>query len=363
MLRLARIVGSVIFMASVLIPSLGHAQDEPADAPDPKIESAKKHFAACIAFLNDPEGKRWEEAYPECKQAYELSGSLNALNNLALCATNLELDGEAVGHYETLLKDEEGLRSKTNLSDEDIQQLRSDLGRLKNTVAWVRIATDQPGVALTDERTPSRGFAVRNTYKASLQGTRIGMHPGAHVITAIADGYPDQTWKIRFENGKQYSHEFIFDKSAPVTADGFTEADQKELSGETPDDTTAKDGSRPVPAYVWAMAGVTLGAAGTMTGMMVVAKGKKSDYEASQGVAPIADQQKAFDDVKQANLLADIFLGVTAASAVTTVILLVTRPEAETSEESTSAMRFGHEWTLSPSITPRGAGAWVTARF
>jgi len=355
-------------MTVVLLPSLGHAQDEPAqdepaDAPNPKIEAAKKHFAACIAFLNDPEGKRWEEAYPECKQAYELSGSLNALNNLALCATNLELDGEAVQHYETLLKDEEGLRSKTNLSDEDIEQLRSDLARLKNTVAWVRISTDQPGVTLTDERTPSRGFAVRNTYKASLQGTRIGMHPGAHVITATADGFPDQTWKIRFENGKQYSHEFIFDKNAPVTADGFTEADQKELAGDKPDEATAKDGSRPVPAYVWATAGLTLAAAGTMTGMMVVAKGKKSDYEALRGVAPVADQQKAFDDVKKANLLADVFLGVTAASAVTTIILFATRPEAETKEEPTSGMRFGHEWTLTPSITPQGAGAWMTARF
>jgi hypothetical protein len=361
MFRSAISLGTAAIMMALCMSTPSHAQDA---ADDGKLEKAKRHFAACIAFLNDPEGKRWEEAYPECKKAYELSGSLNALNNLALCAVNLELDGEAIGHYKKLLIDTDVLQTKTNLSDDDVAQLQSDLDRLDNTVAWVRINTDKPGVKLTDERTPRRGLTVRNTYDASIQGVRLGIHPGAHVFTATASGgLPEQQWKVTLENGKKYSHDFVFDKNAPVTAEGFTEADQKELTGGSTGDAGDEGVSRPVPAYVWAAAGLTVAAGGAMVGMMVGASGKKANYEKIRGVSSLAEQQAAVDDVKKANLIADVMIGVTGAAAVTTIILFATRPEAQADSSAKGGVRFGHDWMIAPAVSSHGAGAWMTAHF
>ena len=88
-------------------PVSGLAQGKP-DGPPPtadpaKIEQAKLHMAAGAALYNDPSGHKCEEAYVEFGKAYELSGSLNALKNRAVCALELEKDGEALLDYKKVL--------------------------------------------------------------------------------------------------------------------------------------------------------------------------------------------------------------------------------------------------------------------
>ena len=50
----------------VLLPTFGSV----AQASE---EEARKHFKAGVAYLQDPEGERFEEAYAEFKKAYELA--------------------------------------------------------------------------------------------------------------------------------------------------------------------------------------------------------------------------------------------------------------------------------------------------
>ena len=60
---------------------------------------ARAHFKTGVAYLEDPEGQRFEDAYAEFRKAYELSHSAKILGNLGLCAMKLERDGEAIDDY------------------------------------------------------------------------------------------------------------------------------------------------------------------------------------------------------------------------------------------------------------------------
>jgi len=319
------------------------------------------HMGAGIAFVDDPEGARYEEAYSEFKKAYELSGSLNAQQNLAHCAMKLELDGEALELYEKFLE-----AKGDTLDPAERAQIEKDVNALKAATSWVTLSADEPNVMLVDERVPRSGLSIRNTYTIGLQPTKVGIHPGMHTLTASVAGKDDVVWKVELKNGSTHQYEFMFNPNSPVTADGFTEDDftfgDKPPAEEPAPADTDSGTARPVPVYVWATAGLTVASAGAMVAFMVVAKGKNADYEDNiLGQAPDADQADAQSDVETFNLLADVFIGVTAAAAVTTVLLFVMRPEAEA--DSTAQSGFGVDWSLVPAIGPRGGGGAIMVRF
>ena len=88
------------------------------------------------------------------------------------------------------------------------------LRALKAVVAWVTISTDKVGVTITDVRYPRRGAPITNTYKASITGLKLGIHPGKHKFTASHEDHPDQTWEVTIKNGSEHSHTFAFEKDA-----------------------------------------------------------------------------------------------------------------------------------------------------
>ncbi|MGC4068579.1 MAG: hypothetical protein QM784_28800 [Polyangiaceae bacterium] len=64
---------------------------------------AREHFKAGVAYIDDPSGPKYEEAYREFKRAYAESPTYKILTNIGLCALNLERDGEAIEAYEGFL--------------------------------------------------------------------------------------------------------------------------------------------------------------------------------------------------------------------------------------------------------------------
>jgi hypothetical protein len=344
------LVSSTAFAQSGLKPK---ANPTAAD-----IEAAKKHMAAGVAFMRDPDSPRYEEAYPEFRKAYELSGSLNALHNLAISSMKLELDGEAIEYYERVLK-EKG----DELDPADKQQIESDLTRLKATVAWVTLSSDSPGVTVIDERVPRSGASIRNKYVIGLTQTKLGIHPGTHKFTATTSDGKSQTWSIEITNGASHNHEFVFDKDAPVTAEGFTENDKIGGGTTTSPDETSSGGT---PAYVWAMVGVTGAAAITWAALMGVSASKKADYDDNiLGEAPMREQQAAFDDIQTFNLVTDVMLGVTVAAAATTLILALTAPSGDEETGRADGPRLGVDYHLAPIVAPNGTavGAMVSTNF
>jgi len=336
------------------------AWSQPTTADPAKIEEAKKHMAAGAAFYNDPSGHKCEEAIREFGKAYELSGSLNALKGMAVCNLELEHDGEAIEQYTKFLQ---GKGSAIDPAEK--QQVEADLTALKAGVAFVTLNTDHAGVKITDVRTPSRGFPITNRYDLPLAGKKYGLHPGSHTLTASAEGLPDQTWKIDITNGGKYDHSFDFDKGKPVTAEGFTKKDLGGggAGGDEPDKVKP---TRPIPPAAIALGVVTVAGAGATAGLGVWALGKNSTYKDANGKQPAATLNTLRDDVKTANLITDIALGVTLASAVTTVVLIATRPTKKVQPKAASfsvGRGSAVPFSVSPSIGQAGGGAFVTGAF
>jgi hypothetical protein len=301
--------------------------------------------------MQDPDGARYEDAYPAFKRAYELSGSLNALQNLAICAMKIELDGEAIVFFERFLE-----AKGDDIEEADKAQVTRDLNTLKAVVAWITVSSDDAGVTMQDVRTPRRGATVRNKYDIGIQAKKLGVHPGSHVFTAKNGEGQEQTWTVEIANGGEYNHEFVFDPNAPVTAEGFTMDDPKpEGEGEGEDD---EEGGGIHPA-VWGGLGVTIAAAGVMAAFMGLSASQKKKYDNDiLGQEPVSVQESEASKLKTYNLVADIMIGVTAAAAVTTLVLgLVLTTDEEEAETG------GVHWTVAPSLDHRGGGAMITGSF
>ncbi len=343
---------AALVLSTVALPAL--AQEPPA-APTPvQLTEAKTHMQAGAAFYNDPSGHKCEEAYREFRQAYELSGSQNALKGMGVCALELERDGDAIEHYERFL--EKG----TNISAGDRTQIENDLKALKAAVAWVTVLSDRPNVKVIDVRTPSKGFPVTNRYAAQSGATKLGIHPGVHILTASVEGEPEQVWKVDIANGATYSHSFTFAAKhvtpAPVPVPDKP-AETKPADGAKPaDEPKALEKYRPTPTATWVFTGLTVALAVPTAILMVRAKGVNSDYKTANGTMGAADLEAMRSDVKSANLLADIFLGATAASLVTTGIIYLARP-TKTRE------KVGSTFTVAPSFAPQGGGAAAFGTF
>lgn len=365
-MRPARVVVLFLVLALASLTASSAMARIYAKAPKGKpsaddIEVAKKAMATGATYTdeNNPDGQQYFEAYPHFRKAYELSGSANALRALAICALNLELDGEAIKYFERYLAS-----GHASIPDNK-GQVEQDLTKLKGSVAWITMSSDRPIVLVTDERTPHKGSPIRNKYKVGLGQVTIGIHKGSHKFVAKSEGRDDITWTVELQAGQKLNHEFVFDKNAPVTDPTI-----KPLSKPSESEGDTADGSsRPVPAYVWATLGATV-AVGIGGGVVAgLAAADKSTYDTELNCDSAAclaktpaERQDAFDGIKTKNLVADILFGVAGAGAVTTLVLFLTRPEVKADGDKKEA-RFGKDWMVAPVISPQFSGAALVANF
>lgn len=357
---LARSVAALVSLALLTSGPAAFAQPQ---NPDPaKIEEAKKHMAAGAAFYNDPSGHKCEEAYREFKRAYELSGSANALKGMAVCALELERDGEAIAHYEAFLK-----LKGDKIDSADKQQVDKDLTALRAAVAWVVIKTDRANVRLTDVRTPTKGFPVRNQYTLQKGATKLGIHPGQHTFTASVDGAPEQTWTVEIANGGSYERTFQFDQGKPevaaaaVPAPAPTTEPKSEPAPEPPPEEPSSGKKSGFAYAALATGGLTVALAVPTVIFMVGAKDKKSEFDAANGKSSQSELETLRSDVVSANTTADIFLGVTAASLIATGVLatLYFASGGEPSPAETGRA----SWSVAPVVGQNAGGAVVVGRF
>lgn len=348
---LARFTAAITLatVCSVAAPA-AFAQGTPPAATDPaKLAEAKRHMQAGAAFYNDPSGHKCEEAIREFGKAYELSGSLNALKGQAICNLELERDGEAIEQYTTYLQ-----AKGAAIDPADKSQVETDLNTLRSSAAFVTFNTDHAGVKITDVRTPSKGFPIINRYPLPMTGRKIGIHPGQHTFTASAEGVPDQTWTVEIINGGKFDHNFEFDKGKPVVVEG----DRVERHDEPKMVKT-----RPVPTSAFVMGGVTVALAVPLAIFGVRALGKGSDYEAANGHQPKAALDTLASDVKSANLITDIFLGATVASAAVTTILILTRPTKMVPEDPKADASKTSRVHVLPTVARDGGGVIAVGAF
>lgn len=370
--------------ASFLCAATALAQAPPPVAPqvDPaKLDQAKTHMEAGAAFYNDPSGHKCEEALREFTKAYVLSGSLNALRGAGICALELERDGEAIEMLDRYVR-EKG----AGIDPADKKQLDADLAALKAAVARVSLTVDRPKVRITTVRTPSRGYPITNRYELAQGKTELGIHPGSYVVTASAAGEKDLSWTVEIPNGGTLERAFEW-TAAPAAAPGAvvtpppSGGDGGDASpSSSPDD--ASGGERPIPTTVWIFGGVTVALAIPMTIFMISASGARSDFDAANGTASTATLEDLRSDVTTMNLVSDVFLGATVASAATTAIFYFTRPTVSSASAQPrrhhpadraglalggdvlpEVLPEGVKANLVPVVGHQGGGAFVSGSF
>lgn len=338
--------------AALIMGTARGAHAQGGKAPDPAaLKEAKKHFDAGRAFYEDPSGKpKCEEALIEFTKAFELSGSLNARKGMAVCNLLLERDGDAIRDYAAYLAGK-----GASIDPAEQKQIEADLAALRAAVATVRITVDKPSVRITDVRTPAAGFPIRNTYTVTSGEISIGLHPGQHVITAGAEGFPDETWQVDIANGATLSRAFSF---KPAQAAGAPPV--------VPPPLVVPPPTRPVPTSVWVTLGLT-GALGVTWGVLAArARILNGDYESANGKAPRTELESMRSGVTTANIVADVFLGAAVAGATTTAILYFTRPiSSETRSGAAGDRRPDRASSLrfTPFAGPSGVGATLGGSF
>lgn len=354
---LRQLAFSLCVAFSLLWAAPVRAQDAPASA-DAEVaisDEARKHFEVGVRLLEDPDGARYEEAYRAFKKAYAASPSPKILANLGICAMKIERDSEALWAFK------EHLAKRKDIDPTLKSQIESDIVTLEGGMATLKLSLEPAGASVEDIRIPVRGSNVINVYGPVKGVLDIGIRAGRHQIQVKLAGYEPQSLEIEADAGQTIDRTITLAKppgsgtAAPAPTPGAEPEPAPKPTGDEPaggDDGGSSGGSL-VPAF--AMVGVTaaLAIATGVVGGLALKKGK--DFESvNDGSNPTA-AQGARDDAKTLNIVTDVLLGVTAASAIVTVVLFVVPPGGSTGEASA--------WAITPAVGPEGGAMVVTGSF
>jgi hypothetical protein len=266
-----------------------------ASADGSVAADARAHFDAGVAFLEDPDGARVEEAYREFRAAYDISHSPKVLGNLGLCAMTLERDGEAIESYTRYL------REVTDLAPDERAQISRDLATLSTSAAHVVVTIDQPGVTILDSRLPVRGAAITNVYGPVDGRIELVVRSGHHQLRAKNGAFEYPLWEIDLNAGGKVEHAF---RQAP------------EVVPSRP--------SRTLP-LVATGAGVAMLAAGAITGLVAVNKTHAIESNCPNNGCPTSyDLEDGLNSARSFVRATDILLvggGIVAAGGLTWFLL------------------------------------------
>ncbi len=320
------IIGTGLLVLSVAAPAL---------AADVVIsDDARAHFAAGVNLLQDPDGARYEEAYREFKAAYASSPSWKILGNLGISAMKLERDGEAIDAYKKYLA-EGGKQIETD----ERAQFQRDLSTLEAGVVRLTLDSDPPGAVIEDERFPSSGNAIRNSYQLTAPA-QIGVCAGRHRFTAKLAGRADAVWDVELSPKQQESHTFKLSEATAAPVAG--PAPQPSTGVGVTSDSLKSGNPLRVGSYVALGVGAVGIGVGTVFGLRAKSKYKEANDFAAEncppGNEPCAlgnqfgeweDLGKQADTSKTLSIVGFVVGGVGLATRVTLFILSSKKKEEQ----------------------------------
>ncbi len=239
-------------------------------------DEAKQHFRAGVAFLEDPDGAKVEDAYREFRRAYDMSKSPKVLGNLGICAMKLERDGEAIEALASYLRDVD------DISEAERNQVTRDLHTLRTSAVQLGLsfsgAPPPAEISIIDVRVAIRGEKVTNTYKTAGDALAISVRPGHHIITARVPGVPEVHWEFDAAGGRKEAHTFQF------------KPDEVKKVDVLPSPLFVKNPTHPAKSSIapWVVvgAGGALVAAGTVTGIVALSKTNAIAAECPNNMCP-----------------------------------------------------------------------------
>jgi hypothetical protein len=331
------------WLVATIIALTGTARADESAVP----EEARSHFKVGVSYLNDPAGPRYEDALREFSAAHAAApSSWKTLNNIGLCALNLERDQEAIEAYEQALAlaGSEGDAKWREGVERDIATLKAGLVRVTITVRPV-------GTTLLDERLPTSGKPVLNRYESPSGSFELGIHAGHHRVTA-SHGDKSDRWEFDAEAGAKLSHEFSLE-SAPAQAEIPPGAPSPAPRVDQPAPVSLERRT-PVSVYVGAAVTGALAIGAGVTGALAL--GKHDDFKSANTGANPARAASLRSSGKDLGLASDILVGGAVLAAVGTAVLYFTRPTVRR-EQPTARIR------IAPSVGPGGGWVIMTGRF
>jgi hypothetical protein len=365
-MNLSRLLASGLLLLSLFGATTAFGADDAAE------KEAEKHFAAGLAYVDDPAGAKLEEAYREFHAAYVLVPSYKIYSNIGYCALYLERDAEAIDMYRKFLAN----ANAKEMTPRQRKQMETDIQTLSASLVTVTLSTVPDKVTIIDERFPSRGTSKVNRYPGTSGRVELGIHPGTHKITVTAEGYESQSWEIEADPASKHHHEFKLlplggAKSAGATGTG-TGTDAGGVASSSPSASAViappETSSRRTPTMVYVGAAATGVFAITATVTGLLAQSKKSDLVEfnKDGLHP-QEAQSARDSAKLYALFTDIGIGAALLSAGATMYFYLSAPKHAPEGKSATALSTGtpsaRTWSVVPSLGPDRANLSVSGSF
>ena len=329
------------WLLAALLGLSGWVRAQDAQVP----EEARAHFKVGLSYLDDPAGPRYEDALREFAAARAAApSSWKTLNNIGLCALNLERDQEAIDAYQQALA-----LAGTEGDSRWREQVERDLATLKAGLVRVTITVRPAGATLLDERVPTSGRPVLNRYESSSGSFELGIHAGRHRLSAIL-GSKSDVWEFDAEAGAVLSHEFVLEAPAPSASPPSAAPPRTSVAEPRP---VLLEKRTPPGVYVAAAATGILAVGAGVTGYLAV--GKNDDFHDQKAENP----NRASDlreSGKQLALVTDVLIGAAVVAGGATAYLYLTRPTV--SREQPAA-----RLTVAPSVGPESGWVTVSGRF
>jgi hypothetical protein len=289
----------------------------PPAPDDASVAEARMHFENGIALLQ-ASPPNYQDAHQQFLLAYEKSGKRwSILGNLALCALNLERDGEALAHYEAYLA-----QGGAEIDPNERASIEREMLLIKGNMATLRLTALEAGTKVSVRREGSS--APAQVYPIAVDGTDLGLRAGQLVVVATA-GKKSETWSVVLSAGDAESHAFLF---APPKAEAPVE--EKPIPVQTRGPSPVR-----VAGYVTTGVGIAAIIGGLITGGVTSSKESAARAQCIGNICPEsaeADFQAASDLAMVTNVLL-IGGGVLTATGVTLVVVGGKRKTQETARQ------------------------------
>lgn len=279
-----------------------------ARAETPITPEAREHFRAGVALLREKAGPKYEEAYLAFKAAYRASPSPKILGNLGLCALMLERDGEAIDAYRRYLDE------VSDIDPQERAEIQRELDVLLAGAVPVTLEVAPKGpVTVVDERQPVKGLGVVNRYPSETGKVELRLRAGVHRMTIEREGFVSARLDLEAVPGSPVERRVTLQPMA---------MSPEPLAAEAAADTGSVWGEPPVIAGL-----IVTGALGAaMATTMGVGLATHNRYEEARAAQDVERGETLRSRGQALNVASDVLLGLTIASAVTTVGLVIFLP-------------------------------------
>jgi hypothetical protein len=267
---------------------------------------------------------------------------------IGICEDKLGHYVEAVAAYERFLSD-----VPAKLQGE-IDGVKKRVGDIQGMPGHVHVVTTPPAAVLTIDGNPATGPAPLD----------VDLSPGSHTIHATAEGRDpaDRTIVVTFASKQDVSLDLPQATAPLVVAVPPPQTLAPPPATPPPAPPIPPPGPRnQIPAIVTGGLAVVAAGLGTAFGILTLEDKKTFDKNPTESIAETGQNHA---------LIADMSFGVAVTLGVTSIVLLLTKDEADASKAKTALLptvrlskRSGATLSAAPLLNPQGGGAGALLTF